>query len=386
VSAAGGRGDGTPGDGTRGDGTRAVHAGLPAPAQGEPFLPGPTFAAPFHAAGDPHDVAFSYGRLGNPTWQRYEAALGELEGGHAVAFASGMAAATAILLPTLRPGDVLVAPSDCYMSVRTVAEEHLAPRGVEVRLVPTAGDEVLSALDGARLVWLESPSNPGLDVADLHTVIDRAHAAGALVAIDNTLATPFGQRPLELGADFSMSSDSKHITGHSDLVLGHVACADPELAEGVADWRTHTGSIPGPFEVWLAHRSLATLDVRLERECANALDISEFLLRRPDVTGVRYPGLPSDPAHAIATRQMTRFGTVMGFDVGGAARADAFLEGCELVAGSTSFGGLHTSAERRARWGRDAVAPGFIRLSAGCENADDLIADIGAALDRVSER
>src|SRR5215204_923876 len=204
----------------RGDGTRAVHAGLPPAEQGEPFLPGPTFAAPFHAAGDPADAPFSYGRLGNPTWRLYEEALGEIEGGRAVVFASGMAAATAILLPTLRPGDILVAPSDCYMSVRTLAEEHLAERGVEVRLVPTAGDEVLDTLDGARLVWLESPSNPGLDVADLERVIERAHAAGALVAVDNTLATPFGQRALALGADFSMASDSKHISGHGDLVLG----------------------------------------------------------------------------------------------------------------------------------------------------------------------
>ena len=370
----------------RGDGTRAVHAGLPAPAQGEPFLPGPTFAAPFHAAGDPDQVPFVYGRLGNPTWERYEAALSELEGGPAVAFASGMAACSAILLPTLRPGDVLVVPSDCYMSVRTLAEEHLAARGVEVRLVPTAGDEVLTALEGARLVWLESPSNPTLDVADLRLVIDRAHAAGAIVAVDNTLATPLGQRPLELGADFSVSSDSKHISGHSDLVLGHVAAASRELADEVAHWRLHTGSIPGPFETWLAHRSLATLDVRLERECANALAIAEFLLGRPDVSGVRYPGLPGDPAHEVARRQMTRFGTVVGFEVDGAERAEALLTGCELVAGSTSFGGLHTNAERRGRWGRDAVAPGFIRLSAGCENSDDLIADIGGSLDRLSER
>jgi cystathionine gamma-lyase len=297
-----------------------------------------------------------------------------------------MAAATAILLPSLRPGDVLVAPSDCYMSVRTLAEEHLAERGVEVRFVPTAGDEVFAAVDGARLVWLESPSNPGLDVADLRAVIDRAHAAGALVAVDNTLATPLGQRPLELGADYTMSSDSKHISGHSDLVLGHVAASDRELADGLAEWRTHTGSIPGPFEVWLAHRSLATLDVRLERECANALAIAEFLLGRADVSGVRYPGLPGDPAHAIASRQMTRFGTVIGFDVGSAERADAFLAACDLVAESTSFGGLHTNAERRGRWGRDAVAPGFIRLSAGCENAGDLIADIGAALDSAAPR
>lgn len=368
----------------RGDGTRAVHAGLPGAEQGEPFLPGPVFAAPFHAAGDPAEAPFSYGRHHNPTWSRYEAALSEIEGGRAVAFASGMAAVTAVLLPTLRPGDVLVAPSDCYMSVRTIAEGYLTDRGVEVRLVPTGGGAVLDAVDGARLVWLESPSNPGLDVADLRQVIDRAHATGALVAVDNTMATPFGQRPLDLGADFSMSSDSKHLSGHGDLVLGHVAASDPDLAEQVVHWRTHTGSIPGPFEVWLAHRSLATLDVRLERECANALAIAEFLTGRPDVRGVRYPGLPGDPAHALASRQMTRYGTVLGFEIDGADRAEAFVAACELVAGATSFGGVHTSAERRGRWGRDAVAPGYIRLSAGLEDGDDLIADIGAALDRVS--
>ena len=367
--------------GDRGDGTRAVHAGLPAAEEGAPFLPGPTFAAPFHSAGDPHDAPYSYGRHHNPTWTNYEAALGEIEGGRAVAFASGMAAVTAILLPVLRPGDVLVAPSDCYMSVRTLAEGYLSERGVEVRLVPTAGDAVLDALDGARLVWLESPSNPGLDVADLPRVIERAHTAGALVAVDNTLATPFGQRPLAIGADFSMASGSKHISGHGDLVLGHVACSDVALAEQVVDWRTHTGSIPGPFEAWLAHRSLATLDVRLERECANALALAEFLAARSDVAGVRYPGLPGDPAHEIARRNMTRFGTVLGFVVGSEQRAAAFLAACDLVAGATSFGGVHTSAERRGRWGRDAVAPGFIRLSAGLENADDLIRDIAQALD-----
>ena len=368
----------------RGDGTRAVHAGLPPAAQGEPYLPGPTFAAPFHSAGDPHNAPFFYGRHHNPTWTRYEAALGEIEGGTTIAFASGMAAVTAILLPQLRPGDALVMPDDCYMSVRTIAEEHLAERGIEVRFVRSETEAIVSAAPDAKLVWVETPSNPGLDVVDLRRVIEAGHAAGALVAVDNTLATPFGQRALAHGADFSMSSDSKHMSGHSDLVLGHVACSDRALAEQVEHWRTHTGSIPGPFEAWLAHRSIATLDVRLERSCANALALAEFLAGRPDVSGVRYPGLPGDPAHALARRQMTRFGTVLGFDVGSEGRADALLEACELVAGATSFGGVHTSAERRARWGRDAVAPGFIRLSAGCEDAPDLIEDIGAALDRTS--
>ena len=369
-----------------GDGTRVVHAGLPAPEQGTPFLPGPTFAAPFHASGDPHSSPFVYNREGNPTWERYEQALGELEGGEAVVFASGMAAAAAVLLRELRRGDVLVVPTDCYMAVRSIAHDHLAARGVEVRPVPTGGDAVFDALDGARLVWLESPSNPGLDVADVAQVVERAHAGGALVAVDNTLATPLGQRPLDLGADYSMSSDSKHIAGHSDLNLGHVAVADPARAEALRAWRTHSGGIAGPFEVWLAHRSLATLDVRLERECANALAIAEFLAGRADLTGVRYPGLPSDPSYEIARRQMTRFGTVVGFELDSGERAQAFLGSCRLVIESTSFGGLHTTAERRARWGADAVAPGFVRLSAGAEDADDLIADLAQALDASSAR
>ncbi len=180
-----------------------------------------------------------------------------------------------------------------------------------------------------------------------------------------------------------MTSDSKYVSGHGDLVLGHVATSDPGLYEQLVDWRTHTGSIPGPFEAWLAHRSLATLDVRLERESANALALAEFLSGRPEVSGVRYPGLPGDPAHELARRQMDRFGTVIGFELDGADRAEAFIDACELVAAATSFGGVHTSAERRGRWGRDAVAEGFIRLSAGCEDTDDLIADVGSRPRRV---
>lgn len=370
--------------GSRGDGTRAVHAGLPAADQGQPFLPGPTFAAPFHAVGTPDDAPFTYGRYANPTWERYERALADLEGGRAVAFASGMAAAAAILLPQLRSGDVLVLPSDCYMAVRKLAREHLEPRGVEVRLVPTAGDAVLDAAAEAAIVWLESPSNPGLEVSDLGAAVEAAHAAGAAVVVDNTLATPLAQRPLAIGADYSLSSDSKHIGGHADLVLGHVAVRDADRAEALVAWRTLSGAIPGPFEAWLAHRSLATLDVRLERECANALAIAEFLVGRPDVTGVRYPGLPGDPSYDRARRQMTRFGTVVGFELDGAERAQSFLASCRVVVEATSFGGVHTTAERRGRWGGDAVHEGFVRVSAGVEDAGDLIADIGAALDAAS--
>jgi cystathionine gamma-lyase len=236
---------------------------------------------------------------------------------------------------------------------------------VEVRLVPTDETALREALPGARLVWVETPSNPGLDVLDLEALARDVHAAGALLAVDNTLATPLLQRPLALGADASVASGSKALTGHSDLVLGHVAARDEQLVEDIRAWRNATGAVPGPFEAWLAHRSLATLDVRLARACANAEAVADLLRARGDVGDVRWPGL----------------GSVVCFDVGSPERAQAFLAACELVAEATSFGGVHTSAERRARWGTDAVPAGFIRLSAGVEDIGDLAADLTRALD-----
>ena len=348
-----------------GDSTRTAHAGLPASADGEPFLPGPTFAAPYHLAGPADASRFNYGRYDNPTWARLEDALGELEGAQSVVFASGMAAVSAVVIPALHTGDVLVAPADAYPGIRTIARDVLEPNGVEVRLVPTADDAVREALPGATLVWLESPSNPGLDVLDLPALAGEAHAAGAVVAVDNTLAGPLRQRPLELGADYSVMSASKYLAGHSDLIMGTVAVADAQRAERLRAWRIATGSIPGPFEAWLAHRSLATLALRLERQEANARALSERLRARDDVSDVRWPGV----------------GSVICFDVGSHARADAFLEACALVAQATSFGGLHSNAERRARWGTDAVTDGFIRLNAGIEDAPDLLADVERALE-----
>jgi cystathionine gamma-lyase len=348
----------------RGPSTRAVHAGLPEPAQGEPFLPGPVFAAPYHLAGAADAAPFAYGRYANPTWEGLEVALGELEGGQVVSFASGIAAAAAALVPALGPGDVLVAPSDAYPGVRHVAEQQLEPRGVEVRLVPTDEAAVRVALHGATLVWVETPSNPALDVLDVRALARDVHEAGARLAVDNTLATPLGQRPLELGADLSIASATKAISGHSDLVLGYVAVREDADAAALRSWRTLAGAIPGPFEAWLAHRSLATLAVRVERQAANAAAVAELLRGRDDVTGVRWPGV----------------GCVVCFELDGAARAQAFLAAARLVAEATSFGGVHSSAERRARWGTDAVPEGFVRLSVGIEDAADLLADIGAAL------
>ncbi|MEV0115177.1 cystathionine gamma-lyase [Streptomyces sp. NPDC050844] len=368
-----------------GDGTRVVRAGLPEPVKHEPTLPGPVFAAHFHLPGDPTGP-YTYGRDENPTWTLLERAIGELEAPESgddvetLVFASGMAAISAVLFSQLRAGDVVVMPNDGYQALPLVHEQ-LAAYGIEVRTAPTGGDAQLDVLDGAKLLWIETPSNPGLDVCDVRRLADAAHARGSLVAVDNTLATPLGQRPLELGADFSVASGTKQLTGHGDILLGYVVCRDAESAASVKRWRKIVGAIPGPMEAWLAHRSLATLQLRAERQNANALAVAEALRGRDEVTGLRYPGLPDDPSHKIASQQMRRFGCVVSFTLPSRARADRFLDALRLVDDATSFGGVRSTAERRGRWGGDAVAEGFVRFSAGAEDPADLVADVLRALD-----
>ncbi|SFN67188.1 cystathionine gamma-lyase [Actinomadura madurae] len=365
-----------------GDGTLAVGAGRPEAENHAPALPGPVFAAYYHLAGEASGP-YTYGRDSNPTWTLLERAIGELEGGaEVVAFSSGMAAVAGVLLSQVRAGDVVVLPDDCYQTTRAL-KDRLESFGEVVRMGPTARDAQLDLLDGARLVWLESPSNPRLDVCDIRRIAEAAHAAGALVAVDNTLATPLGQRPLDLGADFSVASDTKALTGHGDLLLGHVATRDPESADAVRFWRKTVGAVPGPMEAWLAHRSLATLQLRLDRQDANALAVAEALRDHPKISGLRYPGLPDDPAHEVAARQMRRYGCVVSFSLRDEAAAEAFLGSLRLVMQATSFGGVHSSAERRGRWGGDAVDPGFVRFSVGVEDTGDLVADVLQALAKI---
>ncbi|MFJ6195622.1 cystathionine gamma-lyase [Micromonospora sp. NPDC092111] len=362
------------------DGTRCVHAGLPEPVPGEPFLPGPVFAAPYHLDPwqGPAATANGYGRPDNPTRRLLEAAIGELEGGDCRVFASGQAAITGLLLAVLRPGDTVLLPADGYFPVRAFATATLAGLGVRVGFVPTAGP--YPSFDGVRLLLLETPANPGLDVADVAVLAEAAHAAGALVAVDNTTATPLGQRPLDLGADVVVASGTKALTGHSDLLLGYLASRSAELLETLTGWRTTTGAVPGAFDAWLAHRSLATLDLRLARQSANAAAVAELLAGRSDVAGLRWPGRPEDPAYPVASARMRRMPGVLSFDLGDADRVARFVDAARLVAAATSFGGLHTTADRRAQWGDD-TAPGFVRLSCGVEDSADLVADIAAALD-----
>jgi cystathionine gamma-lyase len=253
-----------------GDSTRSVRAGLPEPVPGQPLLPGPVFASTFPLDPSTGPVAGTdaYGRTDNPTRRHLEAAIGDLEAGSCLVFATGMAAVSAVLLTFLGPGQRVVLPGDGYYKTRAWAREALTPLGIEVVPVPTRGP--YPDFHDVRLVLLESPSNPGLEVCDIGELAKHAHEAGALVAVDNTTATPLGQRPLELGADLVVASGTKSLTGHSDLMLGYVAARSASLVDPVRAWRDSTGGIPGPFESWLAHRSLATLDLRLARQSENA--------------------------------------------------------------------------------------------------------------------
>ncbi|WP_158791251.1 cystathionine gamma-lyase [Granulicella sp. L60] len=375
------------------DATKIIRSTLSRTVPGEPLHAGPVFAAPYHTPGDPSDTPYTYARSHNPTWTSLERSIAQMESGqfpsgesyraHALVFASGMAACAAVFGAVLRPGDVVVLPSNAYYTARILLQEYFAQMGVVLRMAPTANNAQAQLLEGARLLWLESPSNPGMEICDIALLSEAAHRAGVLVAVDNTTPTPLGQLPLALGADFSVASDTKAMTGHSDLLIGHVATRDLELHAKVDQWRTLTGGVLGPMEAWLALRSIATLPLRLERACQNAQRIAEFLATRKEVVSVMYPGLPTHPGHDIAARQMRFFGPVLSFILRDKSAAETFLEKATLLTEATSFGGISTTAERRARWGGDAIGEGFIRLSAGCEAIEDLIEDMAQALDAI---
>jgi cystathionine gamma-lyase len=368
-----------------GDGTRSVRAGEAAPVPGAPLRPSPVFAAPFHLGDQAPRAggADAYARTEHPTLRDFETAVGELDRGRCLSFATGMAAITAAVLPFVRAGDRVVLPSDGYYTTRLLASDELERFGVRTDLVPTLEIEAAAArgdLHDARLVLLETPSNPQLDVCDIAAVSRATRAAGALLVVDNTTATPLGQRPLELGADLTVGSDTKALTGHSDLLLGHVSTTDDALYDRIAGWRGHTGSTPGPFEAWLGHRSMSTLDLRLARQAATAAAVAEVLAGSPAVRGVRWPWRAEDPSYALAARQMLRPNGVVSAELADEASVRRFLGACRLWTAATSFGGVHSTVDRRAQWGADAVAPGFVRLSCGIEDTDDLVADLAAAL------
>lgn len=338
-----------------------------------PIVPAATFHLP-EVAGASH----IYGRNGMATWEAVEAQLSLLEGAEVVSFPSGMAAISAALMAVLRQGMRLIIPADGYYVTRVFSSGFLAPFGVEVVEIATK-DYATADFSGAGVVYIETPSNPGLDAVDIADVVARAHAAGALVIADNTTMTALLQRPLDLGCDLVVAADTKAPAGHSDVLFGHVGGRDTALMARVRDWRRLSGAVPGPFEAWQVHRGLETLEVRLERMCGSAGVIAERLAGHRAVRGLRYPGLAGDPSYAVTRRQASGFGFLIGFELADEARAERFLSECRYIVQSTSFGGTHSSGERRARWG-DGVAAGFIRLSVGLEPVEELWRAMDAAL------
>ncbi|MCC5956998.1 MAG: cystathionine gamma-lyase [Natronohydrobacter sp.] len=344
---------------------------------GEPVVPPISVATTFHLP-QTQGAVHSYGRAGQPTWDAVEAQLAILEDAEVVSFPSGMAAITAALVCCLKAGARVMIPSDGYYVTRLLGRDMLQVYGVDVVAIPTLDMETAD-FAGFDVIYIETPSNPGLDTVDIAAIAARAHAAGARVIVDNTTMTPLLQRPLDLGADLVVAADTKAPAGHSDALFGHVAGRDTTLMARVADWRRQSGSIPGPFEAYLVHRGLETLEVRLSRMCASAQLIAERLTQHPGISGLRYPGLPSDPSHKAVGGQMTNGGFLIGFELADAATAESFLARCPLLEQATSFGGVHSAAERRARWG-DSVADGFIRLSVGVEPVEVLWQSIDASL------
>ncbi len=326
----------------------------------------------FHLPGDP-DASHVYGRYGNPTVEEAEADLGLLENADVVLFPSGMAAIAAVFFTVLKPGDTVLCHADGYYNARALLDAFVEPLGIGVRHCPTV-NMAAADLEGVRLVLAETPSNPGLDVCDLAVLARRANAAGALLMVDNTMATPLCQRPLDLGAELSILADTKAMAGHSDILAGHIATRNAELAAKIRTWRRLSGSIVSPFDAFLLHRGLLTLELRIERANANALALAEFLQEQPSISGLRYPGLKGDPAHAVAARQMIRgYGPILSFVLQDRTTAERFIAAHDLAANTTSFGGVHTSAECRVRWGDD-VPDGFIRFACGIEPTSDLLA------------
>ena len=355
---------------------RALHHAGAQPT-GAPLTPPLVLTTAYVLPGDPAGD-FQYARWANPTWSALDAALAALEDAPVVAFPSGMAAIAAVFYGLLRSGDRILLPADGYYTTRILAERFLVPMGVGFDLVATAALG-RQAFDGYRLVMIETPSNPALELADIGAVAARARAAGAIVAVDNTMMTPLGQRPLDLGADLVVCADTKAVNGHSDVLFGHVASREPKYLDAVRDWRRIAGAIPGPFEAWLVHRGIETLELRFARMSESALALAQRLQGHRAVRAVVYPGLPEHPAHELAKVQMRGFGSIIGVTLADKAAAESFIGACRFVRAATSFGGVHSSAERRARWG-DQVAEGFIRLSVGCEPVEALWRDIEAAL------
>ena len=342
--------------------TSAITAGRPEVAPDASLNPPIVFSSTYHAGGP-----VGYGRYGNESWSALEAAISELEGGQTLSFSSGMAAISAVfsILPIGAP---VVASNQGYSGTMGLLNQHHATGRLEVRFVDiTNTDEVISAMKGAALLWLESPTNPCLDIADLPALIAAAKKQTIGVGVDNTFATPLVQKPLSMGADIVMHSVTKFLAGHSDVVLGSLSISDPALFKRLEESRRFNGSIPGPFEAWLALRGIRTFPVRFRAAESNAKILVTRLENHSKITKVRYPG----------------FGAVISFEVdGNAEKAEKVCESSRLIAHATSLGGVESLWERRRRWALESpsVPEQLIRLSVGCEHVDDIWQDIEQAL------
>lgn len=363
--------------------TLAVTAGRPPAEPGRPMNEPLVLASNFRA-GTPDAPVVEYSRDGGTaTWEALESAVAALEGGSgAVAFGSGMAAASAILelVPT---GAHVVVPSDSYSGVRSLLREGSSIGRWKVTVVDiTDTAATKEAAWAADMLWLESPTNPLIDVADLPELCRFGAGTGAIVVVDNTFATPLGQRPLSLGAHIVLHSATKFIGGHSDLLLGLAVAADPEMLQRIAQRRRLSGGLPGALESFLALRGLRTLAVRLARGQESAGVLAQRLHEHPAVSRVRYPGLPEDPWHQRAAEQMSGFGAMLSFEVhGGADAAEAVAQGVRIMTHATSLGGVESTIERRAKYANSEHVPaGLLRLSVGVEHVEDLWADLDQAL------
>jgi cystathionine gamma-synthase len=318
---------------------------------------------------------------GTPGWEALEEVLGDLEGGRAVCFSSGMGAIAAVL-DLLPAGAPVVVPRDSYGGLRALLADGEGGGRWQVRTVDmTDGDALADAIHGAELVWLETPSNPLLEVVDIAAVAANAAEAGAVVAVDNTFATPLLQSPLQLGADLVVHSATKFIGGHSDLLLGVVVARRDADHARLVRRREVAGATPGALECFLSLRGARTLALRLRQAQATAGEVARRLQGHPAVDRVRYPGLPDDPHHTIAAEQMTGFGAVVSFEVADAATADAVCARVRVISRATSLGGVESTVERRAKLsGQEHVPPGLVRLSVGCEHLEDLWSDLDGAL------
>lgn len=371
-------------DGAWAPDTVAVQAGRPSRTTGAPMNPPVVLSSTYV-----HTAAVEYGRDGNAAWAALETALGALDGGRAVTFASGLAAATAIadIVPT---GGTVVLSAVTYYGVRNIFERMAAHGRVTVRFAPAEDtDAVIAALDGASMVWLESIANPLMVVADVPAIAAAARARGVLTVVDSTFATPLRQRPLDLDADIVLHSATKFIGGHSDLLMGVAICRDDAHATFLAAHRHDHGAIPGALEAYLALRGLRTLAVRLDRSEASALELARRLAAHPAVSRVNYAGLSGDRFHERALRVLPHgVGAMLSFEVAGTVdQTEAFLAGLRLLAHATSLGGVESLIERRARYAGDAALVGatLCRLSVGIENVEDLWADLDHALRAVTQ-